>query len=105
MKEFLFSSFLFLIPASFIERISKINVRDVSGRVVGFDDSLPVEGVTVTVKGTLKSTGTQADDTFYIRLNAPEDSVLLLSHSGYQPQELHLTNKNDYEVVLKRTGY
>lgn len=105
MKELLFSSLLLLIPASFIERISKVSVRDVSGTVIGFDDSLPIEGVTVAVKGSGKATGTQADGSFYLRLDAPKDSVLLISHAGYQSQQLRITNKNDYSVILKRSGY
>lgn len=102
MKELLISSFLFLLPAAFIERIAQVPTRTVSGKVVGFDDSLPIEGVTVAVRGTHTTTGTQADGSFYIRVHAPEDSVLVFSASGYQTQEVKLTNRNDYDVALAR---
>jgi hypothetical protein len=85
--------------------VAHVKVRDISGKVIGFDDSLPIEGVTVSIKGALKSTGTQADGSFYIQVHAPEDSVMVFSLSGYKIQELKLTNKNDYDVVLTRAGH
>lgn len=105
MKALFVSSLLFLIPVSFIEKIAHIGTREVSGKVIGFDDSLPIEGVTVAIKGTHTTTGTQADGTFYLRLQTPGDSVLQFSASGYQTKELKLTSRNDYDVALTRTGY
>ena len=102
MKAFVFSSLLFLIPAAFIERIAQLNVRNISGKVIGFDDSLPIEGVTVIIKGTHTATGTQADGTFYLHVRTPEDSVLVFQSSGYKAKEVKLTARNDYDVVLER---
>jgi hypothetical protein len=104
MRALIISSFLFLVPTSFIERIGQVQVRDISGKVIGFDDSLPIEGVTVTIKGTHTSTGTQADGTFYIRVPAPEDGTLIFQAAGYKTKELKLTKRNDYDVVLERSG-
>lgn len=102
MKAFVFSSLLFLIPASFIERMGQLTIRNISGKVIGFDDSLPIEGVAVRVKGTHTVTGTQADGTFYLRVETPQDSVLIFQASGYKSQEVKLTNRSDYDVVLER---
>jgi hypothetical protein len=102
MKTLFVSSLLFLIPASFLERISLLEIRTISGKVIGFDDSLPIEGVRVHIKGTHTTTGTQADGTFNIRVHAPSDSVLVFQASGYRFKELRLTKRSDYEVVLER---
>ena len=102
MKAFVFSSLLFLIPASFITRIAQLNVRNISGKVIGFDDSLPIEGVSVSIKGTHTTTGTQADGAFYLRVQTPQDSVLVFQSAGYRTKEVRLTNSTDYDVVLER---
>ena len=104
MKAFLIASALFLVPASFIQRISQLKIRTVSGKVIGFDDSLPLEGVTVTIKGTHTATGTQPDGTFYIRVHSPEDSILVFQYTGYKIKELKLTDRSDYDVVLERAA-
>jgi hypothetical protein len=104
MKAFVLASVLYLVPASVIQRVGYTTVRTIAGKVIGFDDSLPLEGVTVTIKGTHTATGTQPDGTFYIRVNAPEDSILVFQRTGYKTQELKLTQKSDYDVVLERAG-
>jgi hypothetical protein len=104
MKSFVFSSLLFLLLGSFVEKRTPITVRDISGKVIGFDDSLPVEGVTVTIKGTRKTSGTQADRIFYIRVHTPEDSILVFSMAGYKTHEVKLTSRNDYDVALEPSG-
>lgn len=73
----------------------------VSGRVTSFEESLPLEGANVVVKGSSIATGTQADGTFSLLLT-PADSVLVVSLSGYEPKEIKTSPKNkQYEVVLQ----
>ena len=105
MKGFFYATLLFIATASFTAPVLHQDVRNISGKVIAFDDSLPVKGVSVTTKGTRKTTGTQADGTFYIRVQAPQDSILVLSASGFQTQELKLSTKFNYDVVLKRYGH
>ncbi|MFT3681573.1 MAG: carboxypeptidase-like regulatory domain-containing protein [Ferruginibacter sp.] len=74
---------------------------NISGRVVSFEESLALEGVAVTVKGTDKTTGTQSDGIFYITISE-KDKTLVVSLEGYEPKEIELTGNTDYQVVLKR---
>lgn len=74
--------------------------RLVSGIVKSFEESFPLEGVAVTIKGTNTASGTQADGAYYINVTE-KDSVLVFSLPGYQPQEVKITSDNEYNVVLK----
>jgi hypothetical protein len=75
----------------------------ISGKVISFEESLALEGVSITVKGTNKNSGTQADGTFSISIT-PEEKSLVFSLAGYQTQELAITERTDYEIILKREG-
>ena len=60
----------------------------------------PLEGVLVSVKGGAITSGSQQDGQYYIDIPV-EDSVLVFSLDGYQTQEVHLADGNDYSVVLR----
>jgi len=75
----------------------------INGKVTSFEESLPLEGASVVVKGSSNATGTQADGTFTIALN-PGDSVLVVSLAGYEPKEIRTSAKNrQYDIVLRRS--
>src|SRR4051812_9571201 len=59
----------------------------INGKVTSFEESLPLEGASVVVKGSTNITGTQADGSFSLLLN-PGDSLLLVSLAGYEPKEI-----------------
>jgi TonB-linked SusC/RagA family outer membrane protein len=70
----------------------------VSGRITD-ESGKPMEGVTVTVKGTTTATATKADGSF--QLNAPSGkSVLIFSYVGYAPEEVALNNKSSVLLAL-----
>ncbi|MGC4034730.1 MAG: carboxypeptidase-like regulatory domain-containing protein [Chitinophagaceae bacterium] len=73
--------------------------RTISGIVTSFEESLPLEGASITIKGTKRNTGTQADGVYYITINT-EDSVLIVNYPGYETKEVKLTNSNQYDIVL-----
>jgi hypothetical protein len=74
------------------------------GKVISFEESFPLEGVAVAVKGTSNSTGTQADGTFSLTIS-PADKILVISGNEYQSTEVTIAaNKTDYEIVLQRKG-
>ncbi|WP_247651898.1 SusC/RagA family TonB-linked outer membrane protein [Chitinophaga eiseniae] len=58
----------------------------VTGKVMDGSDQSVIPGVSVQVKNTNTGTVTKADGTF--SLQAPENSVLIFSFVGYQPQEV-----------------
>jgi len=73
--------------------------KTVSGVVSG-DDSLPLPGVTVNVKGTKKSTLTNADGRF--SLAASRGDVLQLSYVGFATQELKVGDNDVLSIILQR---
>jgi hypothetical protein len=74
----------------------------ISGKVTSFEESLPLEGVSVVVKGSTNGTGTQADGTFSLSVS-PGEKVLLLSLPGYEKKEIPITKSVEYNIVLKRS--
>jgi hypothetical protein len=74
----------------------------INGKVTSFEESLPLEGASVVVKGSSNATGTQADGTFTLLLN-PGDTILVVSLAGYEPKEIKTSAKNkQYDIVLQR---
>jgi hypothetical protein len=74
-----------------------------SGKVISFEESLGLEGVAITVKGTKKNSGTQSDGTYTI-LVSPEDKILVFTLEGYETEELSIPSKKGYDVTLKRNN-
>jgi hypothetical protein len=75
----------------------------INGKVTSFEESLPIEGAGIVVKGTNNQTGTQPDGTFSISVS-PSDKILVVALSGYQTQEIKLTGATDYDIILKAAG-
>lgn len=74
--------------------------RTITG-VVTTAEGVRLEGVLVLIKGSDYFSGTQPDGVFYIPVSA-SDSVLVFSLEGYQPHELKLSDKNEYNIDLKK---
>jgi hypothetical protein len=77
--------------------------RTITGVVTSFEESLPIEGVRVSVKGTNKNSGTQPDGIYYITINT-EDSILVFSFPGYESKEIKLGSSREYNVILHAVG-
>lgn len=73
--------------------------RNVTGKVTGADDNLPLPGVTVKIKGAPTGAQTDADGNFNIRVNSPAD-VLIFSYIGYQPQSITVGNNTNFSIKL-----
>lgn len=63
--------------------------QSISGKVFSSKDQSPLEGISVTVKGTTKGTFTTADGQFSI--DAKNGDVLVLSGVGFKIQEVKVT--------------
>jgi hypothetical protein len=85
------------VQGSFAQSKSQV----IAGRVVSFEESLPLEGVTIKIKDSQTITGTQADGSFSLPLK-PQEKVLLISLEGYETRELTVTKATDYNIVLRR---
>ncbi len=74
----------------------------ITGKVVSFEESLGLEGVSVVVKGTDYSTGTQSDGTFSLNVDS-QDVTLVFALQDYQTSEIKISkDSSDYLVILKR---
>ncbi|WP_394971113.1 SusC/RagA family TonB-linked outer membrane protein [uncultured Croceitalea sp.] len=90
-KTFLFAITMFVMCGySFAQKTITGNVSDDSG---------PLPGATIVVKGT--SNGTQADfDGNFVLNNVNEDDTLVFSYIGYASQEILVSGQSQMNVVL-----
>lgn len=94
MSKFLLTQFilcLFAIPLMAQDQV-------ITGKVTSAEDSSPLPGVNITVKGTSRGTSTDATGSF--QLNAPANSTLVLSFIGFTTQEIAIGNRTAINVVL-----
>jgi len=102
MKQLLFAATITLsiLSVNVNGQTKKVNI---AGKITSFEESFPLEGATVLVKGTKNITGTQADGTFNLSVD-PGDKILIIKLNGYESQELELTKSREYSVTLKRAN-
>ena len=100
MKKFHLIVFASLLSLVTTLAFSQSKTRTITGIVKSFEESFPLEGVSVSVKGTKTASGTQADGIYYINV-AEQDSILVFSLPGYQTQEIKISADNEYNVILK----
>ena len=74
------------------------NQRSLAG-VIKDEKGAPIEGITVTVKGTHRSTQTDKAGAFSI--DAPKSALLVITGVGYEPQEIRGAGTDPIDVVLK----
>ena len=89
---------LLLLFFSFSSQAQSIKV---SGVVTGKPDGLPLDGVTVRVKGTARATQTNNAGRFSI--SATSGDVLQFSFIGYQPSELSISDTS-VQVSLEQAN-
>ena len=74
-------------------------VKPISGKVTSSSDGLPLIGVTVAVEGTTSGTITDVDGNFTLEVD--EGAVLIISYTGFKPQEIVVGSYDSYEIVLE----
>ena|ERR1700722_15991998 len=99
MKYMLIIATMILALLSSKQALSQKIPLIISGKVISEDDSFPLEGATVAVKGTQSITGTMPDGVF--TLSAATDDTLIVSLSGYETRKIKITKDTYYEVALK----
>ena len=100
----LFFSLLILFAAGHSNTVLAQSPKKIQGKVITFEESFPLEGVSVSVKGSKNATGTQTDGTFNLEIK-PSDSILVFSQSGYETQEVKISPlQTEYNIVLKSSG-
>ncbi len=74
----------------------------ITGKVIGSDDSRPVIGATVKIKGTNVGVVTDVNGSFVI--NANTNDVLVISYIGYQQKSVTVTGASLGTIVLSITN-
>ena len=91
---------LFLFAAqTIIGQTKKFIIR---GKATSFEESLALEGVSIHIKGTKYYTGTQADGTFSLDASS-DQKTLVFELKDYETIELPISEKKEYNVILKRS--
>ena len=101
MKKLVSMTLIFLTSLNYFFAHAQTKDVVISGKVISFEESLGLEGVSINVKGTDRNTGTQADGTFTI-LVSPENKILVVRLEGYRTEEVTISSQKTYDIVLKR---
>jgi TonB-linked SusC/RagA family outer membrane protein len=82
--------------------VSEIHAQaKVSGRIVSTEDSSPLPGVNILVKGTTSGTMSDAEGRYIIEVSDPQNSVLVFSFVGYKTLEVPVDGKSTLEITLQ----
>lgn len=88
--------FIILLFASFAAQAQ----RSVSGVVISGEDSTPLPGVNVIVKGTNNGAITNADGRFTLPIVSDND-ILVFSFVGFSSQEVAVGNQTSFNITLQ----
>ncbi len=101
IKRLLLSAALPLIMI-FLGQRAFAQDQTVTGKVTNSMDGSPLEGVSITVKGTTLGTLTGSDGHF--RLSVPKSAnTLVITSVGFAKQEVDISGKNNVDVSLVAT--
>jgi outer membrane receptor protein involved in Fe transport len=90
-----------IIPALFqiLFFAAAVRAQDISGMLLDKQNSEPLIGATVSVKGTANGTATDIDGKFQLKITQQPPFTLAFSYIGYQTQEVEIKTTTD----LKRS--
>lgn len=89
----------FLLMVLLLPPALQAQQRTITGTVLSDDNKTPLAGVTIRVKGTNRSTQTDANGNFSIQVNAGE--TLQASYVGYEAQDIKPGAGNTVGISLK----
>lgn len=73
--------------------------RQVTGKVVSADDSSPLPGVSISLKGTSKGTNSDASGNF--KISVPSGSTLVFSFVGFKKQSVLVGSQTSISIKLE----
>ncbi|WPP51532.1 SusC/RagA family TonB-linked outer membrane protein [Catalinimonas niigatensis] len=94
-----FRCYSLLIVTILITHLSYAQDRNISGTVTAYEDSSPLPGVNVLVKGTSIGTITDIDGKFSLSVS-PEAETLVFSFIGLTGQEVAIGNQEEFNVSM-----
>ena len=89
---------LLLILLCFVSVQAFAQERTVTGQTTD-KDGLPLPGVSVYVKASTLGTVTDLDGAFSLSVPDNENSILVFSSLGFQPQEIRLGNQTTFKSL------
>lgn len=101
MKTILFLGFLFL-SAMHSTGFAQAKAREISGKIISFEESFPLKGVQVSANSSGTKTSTAANGVFRISVTEA-DKAITVSLKGYEAKEVSITDASEYNVVLKKS--
>ncbi len=78
---------------------NKQNTMTITGTVIGSDNSLPLPGVSIVIKGTNKGTTTDIDGKYTITVDG-SDAVLVFSYLGYITNEVNVGQQTNINIKM-----
>ena len=87
-----------IIPARELVAVSPPTPMIITGKITN-DKGEPLEGATITEKGTSNATTTKEDGSFAINI-ANEKSILVISFVGYEPQEVRVNSQSAISIQM-----
>lgn len=101
MKQKIILTVRMLLLSSLIILSTQIEAqeREISGTVTSAVDGLPLQAVSVVIKGTTTGTSTDIDGKYII--TAPEDATLIFSFIGFTTQEIPIEGKTTINIILE----
>lgn len=99
MKKRNLNLFFFLWLALSLNTSLWAQNRLISGTVLSNEDTQPLVGVSVAVKGTLLGTQTDLDGKFNLQVPV-ENTKLVLTYVGFTPLEVDIKDRTELEITL-----
>ena len=99
-SKLVIGALLILLPLFFLYPISLLaQQKTITGKIVAQENKEPLQGVTVSIKGSSTAVTTNKDGVFSIVVPSNE-SVLEITYVGYSPQEMQVGNQTNVTVSL-----
>jgi TonB-linked SusC/RagA family outer membrane protein len=97
--KFLSKNFFIFLQLMLVATAAGAQVKTVTGRVITADDNIPLQGVSISVKG--KTTGTATNSNGEFSISAEPNDVLQVSYVGYVSQEVPVGNNTTLYITLE----
>jgi TonB-dependent starch-binding outer membrane protein SusC len=92
----------FLLILMSVLSIMGIHAQNITGKMLGSEDNLPLPGVSIVVKGTANGTVTDVDGQFSLKVS-PKD-VLVFSFVGFENQEVTVGDNKTFTINLQASA-
>lgn len=90
-----------LLFSFFLLATAHLMAQEVKGRIIDKSGNLPLQGVTVSVKGSQVSTQTDAGGNFSLPVSAPYPIALTLTYVGFRTQTVTVSGPDALNIELE----